>query len=242
VRWNHPTRGLLGPDEFIELAEDTGLILPLGRVVLEHACRQAKQWRERFGRKLSMGVNLSARQFQQAGLVEELEDVLSATGVDPSQLLLEITESLAVDRVDRTIEILLRIKALGCQVAIDDFGTGYSALRYLADFPIDVVKVDRSFIDGVDVDPVKSAIVSAVVTLSKAIGTTTVVEGVETAEQLEHLSSLGCAVAQGYHFARPSTAAKFESLLESMESSNGQSTRSNGAHDRSRSARLTAAR
>ncbi|HUC35721.1 MAG TPA: EAL domain-containing protein [Acidimicrobiales bacterium] len=216
VRWNHPTRGLVGPDEFIALAEDTGLILPLGRVVLEHACRQAREWRERFGVKLTMGVNLSARQFQQAGLVEELEDVLRATGVDPSQLLLEITESLAVDRVEHTIEILLRIKALGCQVAIDDFGTGYSALGYLADFPIDVVKVDRSFIDGVDIDPVKSAIVSAVVTLSRAIGTTTVVEGVETAEQLEHLHSLGCEVAQGYHFARPARAADIEPILSAM--------------------------
>jgi len=218
VRWNHPTRGLLGPNEFIALAEDTGLILPLGRIVLEQACRQAKLWKERFGVKLSMGVNLSARQFQQAGLVEELEEVLRLTGVDPSQLLLEITESLAVDRVERTIEILLRIKALGCQVAIDDFGTGYSALGYLADFPIDVVKVDRSFVDGVDVDPVKSAIVSAVVTLSKAIGTTTVVEGVETAEQLEHLHSLGCQVAQGYHFARPCTAEGFEELLGAVSS------------------------
>jgi diguanylate cyclase (GGDEF)-like protein/PAS domain S-box-containing protein len=213
VRWNHPTRGLLGPDEFIALAEDTGLILPLGHVVLEHACRQARQWRERFGVKLSMGVNLSARQFQQTGLVEELEEVLRVTGVDPSQLLLEITESLAVDRVERTIEILMRLKQLGVLVAIDDFGTGYSALGYLADFPVDVVKIDRSFVDGVDIDPVKSAIVSAVVTLSRAIGTTTVVEGVETVEQLEHLHSLGCDVAQGFHFSRPLKAAAFEDFV-----------------------------
>ncbi|MGH9028307.1 MAG: putative bifunctional diguanylate cyclase/phosphodiesterase, partial [Acidimicrobiales bacterium] len=211
VRWNHPTRGLLGPDQFIELAEDTGLILRLGRTVMEKACRQIKAWRDEFGVSLSVGLNLSPRQFQQAGLVEELEDVVRSTDVDPSQLLFEITESLAADRAQQTIEILMRLKGLGCQVAIDDFGTGYSALGYLADFPIDVVKVDRSFIDGVDVDPVKSAIVSAVVTLSRAIGTMTVVEGVETESQVEHLHSLGCDVAQGFHFARPMSAEQFES-------------------------------
>ena len=217
VRWNHPTRGLLEPAQFISLAEDTGLILPLGRVVFEEACRQTRRWSDQFGARLSVGVNLSARQFQQAGLVEELEDVLRVSGVDPSQMLLEITETLAADRVERTIETLMRLKALGCQVAIDDFGSGYSSLGYLADFPVDVVKVDRTFIDGVDLDPVKSAIVSAVLTMSNAIGMLTVVEGVETVGQLEHLSSLGCEVAQGFYFARPMPASEFADRFFAVE-------------------------
>jgi EAL domain-containing protein (putative c-di-GMP-specific phosphodiesterase class I) len=135
------------------------------------------------------------------------------TGVNPSQLCLEITESLAIDNVERTTEALLKMRSLGVRVAIDDFGTGYSALGYLTSFPIDVVKIDRSFVDGVDTDLVKSAIVSSVVTLSRAIGTTTVVEGVETQGELHHLRSLGCDVAQGFYLARPMTAEAFEILL-----------------------------
>ena len=213
VRWNHPERGLLDPEQFIALAEDTGLILPLGRIVLEQACRQARTWREALGVSVSVGVNLSARQFQHAGLADEIEAILHFTGVDPSQICLEITESLAMDDVERTSEVLARLKLLGVRLAIDDFGTGYSALGYLASFPIDVVKIDRSFVEGVDKDPVKSAIVSAVITLSQAIGSTTVVEGVETNAQLLHLQSLGCQLAQGYYLARPLTGRALEDLL-----------------------------
>lgn len=213
VRWRHPERGLLAPAQFIALAEDTGLILPLGRIVLEEACRQAREWKETFGVALTVGVNLSPRQFQQADLVREVEDVLLLTGVDPSQLCLEITESLAVDHVDRTRDVLTQLKGLGLRVAIDDFGTGHSALGYLASFPVDVVKIDRSFVEGVDRDPVKSAIVAAVINLSQAIGAMTVVEGIETRAQLEHLRSLGCPMAQGYHLARPGPACEFEELM-----------------------------
>jgi diguanylate cyclase (GGDEF)-like protein/PAS domain S-box-containing protein len=215
VRWNHPDKGMLPPTSFIGVAEDSGLILPLGRQVLEVACRQARHWRERFGVHLVVSVNLSARQFQQAGLVEEIEQVLRTTGVDPTQLSLEITESLAMDDVERTREILLDLKALGVGVAIDDFGTGYSALGYLTRFPVDVVKIDRSFVEHVEVDPVKSAVVSAVINLSKAIGSTAVVEGVETEEQLDHLKALGCAEAQGFHLACPMSAAQFDALIRS---------------------------
>jgi diguanylate cyclase (GGDEF)-like protein/PAS domain S-box-containing protein len=214
VRWQHPTRGLLAPIHFIGLAEDTGLILPLGRVVLERACRQARAWRERLGIPLTVAVNLSARQFQQAGLVEEVEEILEHTGVDPSQIGLEITESLAMEDVERTSQILMRLRGLGVKVAIDDFGTGYSALGYLATFPVDVVKVDQSFVEKVDIDPVKSAIVAAVINLSAAIGTTTVVEGVETREQLDHLRSIGCTLAQGYYFAKPMAADDLTDLLD----------------------------
>jgi diguanylate cyclase (GGDEF)-like protein/PAS domain S-box-containing protein len=215
VRWEHPTRGLLAPIHFIGMAEDTGLILPLGRVVLERACVQAREWRERFGEPLTVAVNLSARQFQQQGLVDEIEAVLVNSEVDPSQISLEITESLAMEDAERTIQILARLKRLGVKVSIDDFGTGYSALGYLASFPVDVVKVDRSFVEKVEVDPVKSAIVSAVVNLSAAIGITTVIEGVETKAQLEHLRDLGCTMVQGYYFAKPMPAAALTELLSS---------------------------
>ncbi len=213
VRWHHPDRGLLAPAEFISLAEDTGLILPLGHLVLEQACRQAKRWLDELGVALTIGVNLSARQFQQACLAEEVLEVLELSGVAPSQVCLEITESMAMDDVARTSEILATLKQIGVQVAIDDFGTGYSSLGYLTSFPIDVVKIDRSFVDGVDVDSVKSAVVSAVINLSEAIGSTTVVEGIETAAQLEHLRGLGCTTAQGFFFARPGPVEALEDML-----------------------------
>jgi EAL domain-containing protein (putative c-di-GMP-specific phosphodiesterase class I) len=219
VRWNHPDHGILMPDQFIKVAEDNGTILPIGRMVLEEACRQAKTWHEEFGVGLQIGVNLSARQFQQAALVDDVERVVRATAIDPSQLCLEITESLAMDDVDLTSSILTNLHSLGVRVAIDDFGTGHSSLGYLARFPIDVVKIDQSFVRDIDRDPVKSAIVSAAVALSRAIGSMTVVEGVETQAQFEELKSLGCDAAQGYFFARPASAAAFEKMLAASLSS-----------------------
>ena len=214
VRWNHPDHGILLPAQFIQLAEDNGTILPIGRIVLEEACLQAKAWREKFGVSLQIGVNLSARQFQQVTLADDIAGVLRATSIDPSQLCLEITESLAMDDVDLTSSILTSLHTLGVRVAIDDFGTGHSSLGYLARFPVDVVKIDQSFVRNIEGDPVKSAIVSAVVALSQAIGSTTVVEGVETAAQLEELRNLGCDVAQGFYFARPVSAHSFDVLLQ----------------------------
>jgi diguanylate cyclase (GGDEF)-like protein/PAS domain S-box-containing protein len=213
VRWNHPEHGLLLPAQFIRLAEDNGTILPIGRAVFEQACLQAKAWQEAHGLSLQVGVNLSARQFQQDGLADEIASVIQATSVDPAQMCLEITESLAMDDVELTSTILNRLHTLGVRVAIDDFGTGHSSLGYLARFPIDVVKIDQSFVRDIDSDQVKSAIVSAVVALSQAIGSTTVVEGVETVAQLEELRNLGCDVAQGFYFARPVSATSFDKLL-----------------------------
>jgi EAL domain-containing protein (putative c-di-GMP-specific phosphodiesterase class I) len=213
VRWNHPEHGLLLPAQFIQLAEDNGTILPIGRAVFEQACLQAKAWHEAHGLPLQVGVNLSARQFQQDGLADEIASVIQATAVDPAQMCLEITESMAMDDVELTSTILNRLHTLGVRVAIDDFGTGHSSLGYLARFPIDVVKIDQSFVRDIDRDRVKSAIVSAVVALSQAIGSTTVVEGVETVAQLEELRNLGCDVAQGFYFARPVSAASFDKLL-----------------------------
>jgi EAL domain-containing protein (putative c-di-GMP-specific phosphodiesterase class I) len=214
VRWNHPDHGVLLPAQFIQMAEDNGTIRSIGRAVLEEACRQAKVWRETFGVSLQIGVNLSARHFQQVTLAEDVAGVLRATSVDPSQLCLEITESLAMDDADLTSSILTSLHTLGVRVAIDDFGTGHSSLGYLARFPFDVVKIDQSFVRNIEGDPVKSAIVSAVVALSHAIGSTSVVEGVETAAELEELKGLGCDVAQGFYFARPVPARSFDLLLQ----------------------------
>jgi diguanylate cyclase (GGDEF)-like protein/PAS domain S-box-containing protein len=218
VRWNHPDHGMLLPSQFIQLAEDNGTILTIGHLVLEQACRQMREWSQRFGTRMQIGVNLSARQFQQVTLADDIAEVLRTTGIEPSQLCLEITESLAMDDVELTTSILSRLHTVGVRLAIDDFGTGHSSLGYLARFPIDVVKIDQSFVRDIDKDPVKSAIVSAVVALSQAIDSTTVVEGVETAAQLEELRKLGCDVAQGFYFARPVSAAAFERLLTASAS------------------------
>ena len=219
VRWNHPEHGLLLPAHFVKLAEDNGTIVPIDGLVLEQACRQAQIWQQEFGVTLQVGVNVSARQFQHAHLADEVAGVLQATGLDPGQLCLEITEGLAMDDIDLTSGILTTLHALGVLVAIDDFGTGHSSLGSLARFPVDVVKIAPGFVRGIDHDPVQGAIVSAVVALSNAIGAATVVEGVETLTQLEELERLGCDVAQGYYFARPVSAAAFGRMLAASVSS-----------------------
>ncbi len=217
VRWNHPEYGVLLPPQFIELAEGNGTILPIGHAVLEEACRWAKRWHDTLGVDLRVGVNLSSRQFQQPGLEVEVAEVLEASGVDPSQVCLEITESLAMYDVEQTSAILTGLHSLGVRLAIDDFGTGHSSLGYLAQFPIDVIKIDQSFTRDIDQDPVKSAIVSAVVALSDAIGASTVVEGVETLPELEQVMTLGCDMAQGFYFARPLPPDAFEAMVGSAD-------------------------
>jgi EAL domain-containing protein (putative c-di-GMP-specific phosphodiesterase class I) len=213
VRWDHPEHGILSPMHFMDLAEDNGTILAIGTFVLEHACRKAAVWSEELGTPVEVAVNLSARQFQQPDLESRIAGLLETTGIEPSQLCLEITESLAMDDVDLTATILTTLHNLGVRLAIDDFGTGHSSLGYLARFPIDVIKIDQSFAQGIDQDPVKSAIVSAVVALSRAIGSTTVVEGVQTRAELEQIEGLGCDVAQGFYFSRPLPGGAFEDLL-----------------------------
>jgi Amt family ammonium transporter len=225
VRWRHPDRGLLAPDQFIALAEETGLILPLGRFVLEQACRQARIWQDRLGSDLGMSVNLSARQFQQPGLVDEVESILAASGVEPRQICLEITETLVMENLEHTIGALRRLKSLGVRLAIDDFGTGYSSLGYLKHFPVDVVKIDRSFVEGLDTNPVDSAIAAAVIGLAKTLGMTTVAEGVETEAQLIHLQSLGCPVVQGYYFSRPLPGPAFDELIDNAVRTNTDAQR-----------------
>ena len=213
IRWDHPQHGILGPAQFMELAEGNGSIVQIGRAVLEQACRRARLWQERLGVRLQIGVNLSPREFQQPGLEEHVGRILSDTGLEPSLLCLEITEGLVMYDVEQTSSILSGLRALGVRLAIDDFGTGHSSLGYLARFPFDVIKIDHSFIRDIDHDPVKAAIVSAVIALSRAVGTTTVVEGVETLSELEQVQQLGCDVAQGFYFSRPLPAGTFEELL-----------------------------
>jgi diguanylate cyclase (GGDEF)-like protein/PAS domain S-box-containing protein len=213
VRWDHPEHGILSPAHFIELAEDNGTILAIGKVVLEEAGRRARAWSEALGAPMEVAVNLSARQFQQADLAAQISALLDTAAIHPSQLCLEITESLAMCDVEMTSAVLSKLHNLGLRLAIDDFGTGHSSLGYLAQFPIDVIKIDQSFVRGIDQDPVKSAIVSAVVALSQAIGSTTVVEGVETLSELEQIESLGCDVAQGFYFSRPLPGDAFGEIL-----------------------------
>ena len=215
VRWQDPERGLVSPAEFIPLAEETGLILPLGRWVLRKACRQAKEWQERYSRadSLTMAVNLSAKQFQQPNLAEEVAGVLREAGLKPGTLILEITEGMVMSDVQANMSALQDVKALGVKVAIDDFGTGYSSLAYLKRFPVDMIRVDRSFVRGLGQDAEDTAIVETVVLLARALNLRVVAEGIETAEQLDSLRDLGCAIGQGYYFAKPMPGDEAGELL-----------------------------
>ncbi|HYY87642.1 MAG TPA: EAL domain-containing protein, partial [Chloroflexota bacterium] len=210
VRWQHPERGLVPPAEFIPTAEETGLIVPLGRWVLAEACAQLRAWGDP---DLVVSVNLAARQFQDAALVEDVARVLKASGLQPWQLKLEITESAAMLDAAATEATLRQLKRLGVHLAIDDFGTGYSALSYLKRFSVDTLKVDRSFVGGLGHDTDDAAIVTAIVALAHTMGLEVTAEGVETADQQARLQRLGCNRAQGYYFARPRDQAEISTLL-----------------------------
>ena len=215
VRWQHPERGLVPPAAFIPIAEETGLIVPLGQWVLEQACQQARTWQATSAANTSlvMSVNLSARQFQHPTLVADIERAIRQAGLDPRTLKLEITESVVMQNVERTLETLYALKALGIQLAIDDFGTGYSSLTYLKRFPIDTLKIDRSFVDGLGQDAQDTAIVRSVVALAKTLNLSVTGEGVETAEQQLQLEALGCDLGQGFIFARPAPPELVDALL-----------------------------
>ena len=214
VRWRHPVRGLLPPIDFIPLAEETGLILPLGRFVLEEACRQVGDWRRAHPElaRLVVSVNLSPRQFRQSDLDQMVADALERSGLDPASLSLEVTEGVMVEDVEAATSTLKRLKSLGVAISVDDFGTGYSSLSYLKRFPIDYVKIDRSFVAGLD-EKVDSEIVRSVIRLAAAIGIDVVAEGVENAEQLAQLEALGCPLVQGYYLARPQPAVDTEAFI-----------------------------
>ena len=215
LRWEHPTRGLVPPLAFIPLAEETGLILPIGRWVLDTACHTVREWQRRFpaASRLAVSVNLSARQFAESGLIGDVATILDHTGLHPSLLELEITESVVMDQSEASVERLRGLRALGVKLVLDDFGTGYSSLSYLRRLPLDTIKVDRSFVMGLGSDPADLPIIQAVVSLAHGLGIDVVAEGIETFEQLASLRELDCDRGQGYWFSRPLPELAVEALL-----------------------------
>ena len=209
LRWQHPDLDLVSPADFIPLAEDTGLIVPIGEWVLRNACERHREWRESGGGSLRMMVNISARQFRDEGFVAMVGSVIAETGMPPECLTLELTESMLMDATDRAIARLEQLRALGVGLAIDDFGTGYSSLAYLKRFPIDELKIDRLFVRGIDRNARDAALVSAIISLGHSLGLRVVAEGVETPGHLKVLQSEGCDLAQGFHFSRPLPWAQF---------------------------------
>jgi EAL domain-containing protein (putative c-di-GMP-specific phosphodiesterase class I) len=217
VRWQHPERGLVPPLEFVPMAEQTGLIVPLGRFVLREACRQLRAWHDLYPahRPMTVSVNLSARELDEPGLVESVRAALTDAGLDPAHLVLEITESLLLVDLPRTVRILAELRALGVRLAVDDFGTGYSSLAYLENLPVDILKIDKSFVDRIGEpgqagagagDPTERqqpVMVSAISQLGHALRLQLVAEGIELPEQVATLRGLACHYGQGYYFARP---------------------------------------
>ncbi len=215
IRWQHPERGLIPPGNFIEIAEETGLIVSIGEWVLREACQQLRRWQDKFphAASLDISVNLSSRQIQQSDLVDLLVKILADTGLNGQNLRLELTESMLMDRGDRTIKLLSEIKAQNIQLSIDDFGTGYSSLSYLHRFPIDGLKIDRSFVSPIVADDANHEIVRTIILLAHSLGIKAIAEGVETREQLTQLKTFGCDEAQGYFFAKPVDSQVAESII-----------------------------
>ncbi|MBV8160804.1 MAG: GGDEF domain-containing protein, partial [Acidimicrobiia bacterium] len=213
ARWEHPQRGLLMPDEFIPMAEETGLIQPVGRVLMQKACGQAVDWQDRFGigAPTRMSVNVSGRQLPT--LVRDVARVLGRTGLDPRSLVLEITESVVMEDPDAAILAFQALRHMGVALAIDDFGTGYSSLSWLKHFPISTLKLDKSFVQGLGIDPADRAIAQSVLTMAACLDVSVTAEGIETAEQAAELVALGCLSGQGYYYACPQPADEVATLL-----------------------------
>jgi diguanylate cyclase (GGDEF)-like protein len=213
IRWQHPTRGLLAPAEFIDVAEDTGLIVPIGRWVLEQATLAAAGWQSASGRPLSVAVNLSPRQLHDPDLVQCAADALTTAGLSAETLIIEITENLLLKDAELARSRLAALRDLGIKVAVDDFGTGYSSLAYLDRYPVDILKIDRSFVDPLGGSAKSAALVRSIIDMASALEIDAIAEGVEDAHQLATLQSLGCRLAQGFYFAKPRPAADIIGLL-----------------------------
>jgi EAL domain-containing protein (putative c-di-GMP-specific phosphodiesterase class I) len=214
VRWQNPDRGLVSPDKFIPIAEETGLIIPIGEWVLHTACKQTKLWQTAGFPSLRVAVNLSSRQFSQIDLRKQLVQILMETGLDPKNIELELTESMLVQNTEVAIRRLNALKSLGVQIAIDDFGTGYSSLSTLKHFPLDKLKIDQSFVRELVTDSSDAAIITALVALGHGLKLEVVAEGVETQEQLTFLRSIQCDGVQGYFLSRPLPAQEATKQLE----------------------------
>ena len=215
LRWNHPEEGTIAPARFIPVAEETGLIIPIGEWVLDQTCRQAREWRDRGATALSLAVNLSARQFRQHDLAETVGRALQRHGLDPGLLHLELTESMVMQHIDDAMLVAQRLKALGVSLSLDDFGTGYSSLNYLKRFPVDTIKIDRSFVRGIPEHSDDAAIAAAVIAMARSLDIAVVAEGVELAAQFEFLGGRQCDQIQGYYISAPLAAGEFAGFVES---------------------------
>ncbi len=212
IRWQHPTRGVISPDDFIPVLEDSGMIIEVGRWVLNQACAQAASWQLQ-GYRTTMSVNVSMRQLETDGLVKDIEEALAASNFEPGSLVIEVTESTLMRDANATVSRLRKLKELGVMIAIDDFGTGYSSLAYLRQFPVDVLKIDRTFVAEMDGTPNSAALIHTLVELSRTLGLTTVAEGIEDDSQLEGLRNEQCDSGQGFIFSRPVEPAAIEAFL-----------------------------
>ena len=216
IRWTHPTRGSVSPAEFIPVAEDCGLIRPIGNWVLREACKQAQAWVNEGLPLATMAVNISAIEFNDAAFLEGVLTILEDTGLDPRCLELELTESVLMKRADFAESVLKTLRARGIQLAVDDFGTGYSSLSYLRKFQVDCLKIDQSFIRQITTDPDETSIVTAMISMGRSLKLRVVAEGVETQKELAFLQDHGCDDVQGYYFSRPVPAQGFGSLLATV--------------------------
>jgi diguanylate cyclase (GGDEF)-like protein len=214
IRWRHPHRGLLEPAQFVPIAEDCGLIKPIGRWVVHEACRQAQAWHDAGLKPIPVSVNISAVEFRSKGFLQNVVDILKQTCLDPRYLEIELTESALMAHVEATNAVLHSLKTLGVQLAIDDFGTGWSSLSYLRQFPIDALKVDKSFVQEITSGSTAAPIVSAVISMGKSLKHRVIAEGVETQDQLAFLQAEDCGEGQGYYFSRPLVAQQFAWVLE----------------------------
>jgi EAL domain-containing protein (putative c-di-GMP-specific phosphodiesterase class I) len=219
LRWNHPSLGNIPPLKFIPLAEETGLIVPIGRWVLQTACEQNMAWQREDLPTVSMAVNLSPRQFQDDNLLRDIDEVLNVTSMPAALLQLEITESMVMQNVNQAIKTLAAIQDRGIRLAIDDFGTGYSSMSMMKKFPIDTIKIDKSFIRDIETNTEDRAIAKAIISMAKALGLTVVAEGVETSGQHRFLNEHACDELQGYLFSKPLSSDRIGDLLRSHVSS-----------------------